>query len=325
MFQVQYKRPSTLHKAVIIKTKSCNEKQEQEQNNQKIKINAKKNLFIDSESKMPKYISGLDNQYMLVSYPRQGTDFFMSCLRESNPKVDYYREFFNPICNIGRYKQLITEGFGSEINPNKIFYYDENIFEDIYKRTWQSRNRYNTNKEVFGFIKLPFYKKHFELFSLYRHRKYTFPSSKPNFIQPIFDGFLFYNYPQNPILNQIKKYLLPKRILYNLIDKQVLSHILCWYIQFMFFQENNIKVMDYDVIMNLEEEELDEYLKQKMPYELYTPVLTKTICNKRKPSISQNKNLKYVELNVEDKCLDFINFLKTLDFPLSKEYWTLLE
>jgi hypothetical protein len=319
MFQVQYKKPSTLHKAIVIKTK------QEENNSKQFKTNAKKNLIINNLNDMPKYISGLNKQYMLVSFPRQGTDFFMSCLQESNPKVDYYREFFNPICNIGHYKQLVSEGFGSENNPNKIFYYDEKILEDIYKRSWVFRNRYNTDKEVFGFIKLPFYKKHFELFGLYRHRKYTFPSSKSNFIQPIFDAFLFYSYPQNPILNQIKNYLLPKRVLYNLVDKQVLSHILCWYIQFMFFQENNIKVMDYDIIMNLEEQELDEYLKEKLPAELYTPVLTKTLYNKRKPDISQNRTFKYYELNVEDKCTDFINFLKKLNYPLSKEYWSLLE
>ena len=46
-------------------------------------------------------------QYMLLSLPSSGSDWFASCIRAANPDLRYFdKEFFNPITNIELGDQL---------------------------------------------------------------------------------------------------------------------------------------------------------------------------------------------------------------------------
>jgi hypothetical protein len=179
-------------------------------------------------------------QHILISFPGQGTDFFMNCLVSSNSNLIYHREFFNPVCTLPKYEQKIKSVFGNENNPEKIFFYNENLLKYVYFNTWVFE-KFNISKEVFGFAKISFLKKYFKLFSLYRSRKLTFPTTRSKYIMPIFDAFIKQDYSNYEVQNEIQIYL--KSFSFNNIEKQVLSHIFCWFLQFHEIQKNEIKVM----------------------------------------------------------------------------------
>jgi len=263
----------------------------------------------------------MKKQYMLFSFPRQGTDFFMDCLISSNSNLKYYREFFNPICAVPKYTKKISEAFGSENNYKKIFFYNEDLLEGVYSDTWKLEN-FNITKEVFSFSKIYFFKKHFELFALYRSRRNTFPTSRPDFILPIFNSFIEENYFHFEVKNEIKNYL--KTFFFNNIEKQVLSHIFCWFLQFHEIQKSEIKLIQYYPLMSLEKDGLDEYLNKNIPEELYNKALSESIIKKRNKEIQPKRYCDYKDLNVESTCLNFIKFLEKLNTGLEDKYWDML-
>ena len=126
----------------------------------------------------------------IFSYPRQGTDFFMSCMgcvhKDNNRTKCYYREYFNSIVN-PRYKILFKKIHGNELNYESIFFndFDKDCFNEIIKKSWLKDNLKIT-KENFSFIKIPYFVTYFNSLILYRHRKYTFPTSRPDFIENIY-------------------------------------------------------------------------------------------------------------------------------------------
>lgn len=262
----------------------------------------------------------MKNQYMLISFPGQGTDFFMDCLCKSNNNIKYYREFFNPICSIPNYKTSIESAFGCELNPKKIFFNDQAVLENVFKNTWPKTD-FNFTKEVFSFTKVSFYNKHFKLFALYRHRNNTFPTTRGNYILPIFDAFLSENF-ECELKNEIKFFL--KNIKTNNLTKQVLSHIFCWFIQFHEIQKNNIQVIKYYPLTHLEKEDLDQYLKENLFEELNCSLLHENIISKRNKEIRKKRYEEYNNLGVEEVCVNFIKFLRKLDTKLEEKYWEML-
>lgn len=263
----------------------------------------------------------MENQYMLISFPGQGTDFFMDCLTSNNKELRYHREFFNPTCTVPIYKEKIKSAFGSEHNTKKIFFYNEELIDHIYKNTWVLSN-FNVAKEVFSFSKIKFYNKHFKMFGLYRHRSSTFPTSRSRVVAPIFDSFIKENHLEIELHDEIRKYLTSLSV--NDIQKQVLSHIFCWFIQFHEIQTNKIKVIKYYPLMNLPKEELGRYLKDHLPEELCLDNLCQNIIFKRNKEIQKKRNFDYKELNVEKVCMEFISFLEKLNTKLNDEYWEML-
>lgn len=264
-------------------------------------------------------------QHMVVGFPRQGTDFFMKCLVESNQNLRYYREFFNPSCTLPIYEQKIKSVFGSEGYTKNIFFNDEKYLQKVYQNTW-TNTKFNITKEVFSFTKVPFFYKHFNLLAMFRHRHDTFPTTKPYYIIPIYYSFL----NANPLFKfsfnyyeETKRYL--ETIKINDILKQTLMHTLCWFIQFRHIQNTKTKVLNYSKLMDLNEADLDEYLKNNMPETLYNTSLASVIIKNKDEKIKQKINQKYKEYRTVSVCSDFINFLQGLNTDLDDKYWEMLE
>lgn len=252
---------------------------------------------------------------MLLSFPGQGSDFLMGCIVDGNQNLRYTKEFFNPACVSIEYKNKIEQTFGCEYNPDKIFVNNHNALEHIFQNTW-NKTDLNITKEVFGFSKVSFYQKKFDLFALYRNRSCTFPTSRAGYIIPIFE-FL----TSKETNNEIKLYL-NKFKNKNDTAKQALTHVLCWAIQFN--EAQDIQVINYSQLMNLEKEELDKYLCEKLPKELYSPIVCENIIQRRQKEIQIKRNQEYKELNIEQICLDFIKFLQKLNIEIKEEYWEIL-
>jgi hypothetical protein len=250
---------------------------------------------------------------MLLSLPGQGSDFFIGCIVDANINLKYTREFFNPACASIEHKNQIEQAFGCEYNPDKIFVNKHNTLEYIFQNTW-NKTDLNIAKEVFGFAKVSFYKKHFDLFCLYRNRSCTFPTSRAEYLISIFD-FLISNESNNEIKLYLKNFKDP-------IEKQALTHVLCWAIQFQ--EAQDVQVINYSQLMNLEKEELNKYLDEKLPKELYNPIVCDNIIQRRQKEIEVKRRQEYEKLNIEQTCLDFIKFLQKLDIAIKDEYWAIL-
>lgn len=266
-------------------------------------------------------MDGDKKQYMVVSFPRQGTDFFMNCLVKNNSNLFYYREFFSPICTPIEYVSWIRTAFGAENRIDKIFFNNEKVLEKVYKETWCKTN-FNITKEVFSFAKVSFYQKHFELLALFRHRRNTFPTTRPWFIMPIYDSFMRSNIEFTGV-REVKEYFNSLKI--NDILKQTLIHTLCWYLQFHQIQNSNTKILRYGYLINMQKEELDLYLKNNMPVSLYNKNIADNIIKSRNKDIKKESNERYKKYRgVEGACLKLIELLKSFNTGLREEYWGML-
>lgn len=117
---------------------------------------------------------------LLISTPRSGSDWFANnCLLWEMP--EYFREYFNPICNFYHCAAL-RQAFGSEVDWANFavpWECQEISCEYIYGITW-AREPYRITKENYGAFKIGFFRRHFDCFALIGHRSHTFPGgSRP--------------------------------------------------------------------------------------------------------------------------------------------------
>jgi hypothetical protein len=126
----------------------------------------------------------------IISFPRSGTDFFCEALTRDR-HIRYFREYFNPLCNPKRESQLSAH-FGDERTQTHLNIMREIAAEDFdatLANTWRA-DRYNTTKENFSATRVAHFARHFNIVMLTRRLYHTFPTSRPDFIVPIFHSFL---------------------------------------------------------------------------------------------------------------------------------------
>lgn len=111
---------------------------------------------------------------MLLSLPNSGSDWVMSMLTRVDSSLRYFnKEYFNPMCNLGMVDRLLYAGFPSELGTRIVL--NGTAAEAIYSSFCTN---YNIGKEVFGFLNLDWYKKHFDCVVLLRKPESLFPPSR---------------------------------------------------------------------------------------------------------------------------------------------------
>jgi len=123
--------------------------------------------------------SGRDRErpIALLALPNTGTDWFVEVLLRQNPRLRYFREFFNPICN-PKYEDVLNQAFGCEMVDNyrmiaKPFCPGDSVFE----KTW-AKEKYNFTKENYSAFKLEWFVQRFDCFILYRRAEMSLPGSR---------------------------------------------------------------------------------------------------------------------------------------------------
>ena len=121
---------------------------------------------------------------LMISMPRSGSDWFAEkCLLWAWP--DYFREYFNPVCNFERAAAL-RQAFGSEVDWEGIavpWECQDEIIEHAFLVTFRREPHpiYYT-KENYAAFKIGFFRRHFDCFAMVGHRRLTFPGgSRPHY------------------------------------------------------------------------------------------------------------------------------------------------
>lgn len=250
--------------------------------------------------------------FMLLSCPKQGTDFFVKSLISSNQKVIYHREYFNPLCNTDRYN-LLSESFGdSHHNEDKLWSFDCNL--DAAYNAWLNDGN-NFTKENYLVTKLDYFAEKFDMCFLYRSRFHTFPSSKPEFIEVLLDSFLKTNITKWPryadTFSRLQAYLLSKE--YTSQVKPVIAHTLHWYFAFKEASRLSIPVIDFDYVMLQDEENINQALSV-IPAWCYKKVAAANFVKNRKSKLFlQQREQGYADLEAEPHVQEFFRIIEEID------------
>lgn len=240
--------------------------------------------------------------FMLISCPKQGTDFLMKGLLV-NKRLRYQREFFNPITNS---IPSVVASCGSHVETYNVASDDQ--FNDAISEFKHSG--LNCTKENYLTFRVPLLVQDFTLTALHRKRIHTFPSTKPEFIEAILISFLQRNY-SDKWLTEIQLYL--KAVTRC---KEVYAHTLNWYIMFRYCNTYGIPVIEYDKILTLNANRLNVYLKNRLPEFVYKDSISKRLINIRKENIATTRQIDYLDLNCEVDVHKFLDFLETgPDYP----------
>ena len=260
----------------------------------------------------------------LISYPRQGTDWIMKCFgheKTENGRFGYYREYFNLIVNRRRSAIFRTFHMGTEINPDDIFKeLTKDQFSKLLNKSWKSDKIYMT-KENFSFSKIPCFCDEFNCFVMYRHRKFTFPTSREDYVNGIYESFLNNVYSKKEF-NDLREFCKPQMFK----NRLVISHIIAFTFVFYYAQENNLPIINYEDLITNTNTQLEKKLEQikEWKYKHTKSKAIKEILNTR----MSVKDLRYREsrynyLECEDECRKVIEFIKNLNI-LNEEYINLL-
>lgn len=255
---------------------------------------------------------------MLVSLPRSGSDWFMKGLVLGVPGLRYYREFFNPTCN-NVFLEPLQKSFGTQIPYHKNiaiswkFQYPE--IEKVYKKTWLKTN-WNITKENWAAFKIGFFIKYFDIFVLYRHRKYTFPgySSVKLTLQwyvSIYESLLYRNsfgLLEKDIKKAMDFCLLNADSEYK---KCCAAHIIFSHKIFKECCKFSIPLINYSVILkNKNHSYLLKYLSDKMPEKLVNEHFINYLITSANYDILSEKNKSYMSLGVDRFCQSLIDCIE---------------
>ncbi len=206
---------------------------------------------------------------MLVSFPQQGTDFFCDELAKCE-EIEYSREYFNPLCNPPREKDL-RPWFGDERKEleNNIFRRLTTAeYDKVVAETW-SQDNFNTTKENYSPANIANHARYFHLASIFRHRSLTVPTTYPHLSHATYNSFL----NNAPIFDGLKKLHrdFQKRKL-DSSQREALGHLVNWYSIFKTFSEDIngknqkfVPVIDYTDLLLMTGPELEKLFLDSLP------------------------------------------------------------
>jgi hypothetical protein len=170
----------------------------------------------------------------LISFPRSGTDFFCTALA-ADPRIRYFREYFNPICNPKR-DAALRAFFGDERLSHYLSIMTEISTDDfarVLDETWL-RDGHNTTKENFSATKFAHFAQRFNVIVQARKVYHTFPTSRPDFIVPILNGFMLAGSYKTLMLsrelNELRRFIAADITVQSVHHAGVLAHIVQHYI-----------------------------------------------------------------------------------------------
>jgi len=121
-------------------------------------------------------------QIALVGMSDSGTNWLVRTMLASQigNSLRYFREFFNPICNL-RHAPVLSEGFGCEVastvpmiaRPSET----QPRLYDLYNQTWR-REDFTFTKENYSVFKIPFFDSQFDVVLLYREPASLWPPAR---------------------------------------------------------------------------------------------------------------------------------------------------
>lgn len=263
-----------------------------------------------------------ENDFMMVSLPRSGSSFLFKMIREANPNINYKSEAFNKLIN----KNHIANYFNTTVSQYLFSW--QKLPEEYLITTYNLiLEEYDTHltKEVFNFFNIPFFNNYYTLWALYRHRKYTFPLQETytKMYERLYNAFLENNFENDSMLNSIKQYCL--NTVTTPLQQHCAVHTIGNYIILHYCTIFNLKIINYEKIMQLSDEALHKYLEERIPEKIYNKYIQKTLQLNRKSNQTFliDREKRYNKLNIERFCQELISFMKTLDPDMP--YWYLLE
>ncbi len=268
---------------------------------------------------------GKAHDFMIMSSPSSGSSFLLKSFTEAAPEITTIAEFFNRILrpfSISRIKKFPHNQETYVYAEYAMHPLPDDYFEERYTKLWQP-SKHHLTKEVFMGFYIPFFQKKFTLVSLYRHRRYTFPTKplKENLFQDFYKSFMTANYEKYPTLKAIKTFLEPKT--FTRFQEVCLGHVLYNYVLLKYSAEYKVPVLTYANLLNLPPEALKTYLKKKIPAPFYTDELPKIIVKERSKEFCNHKGTVYQLMGGEAVCQELIAFIEKLDPDMP--YWHLLE
>jgi hypothetical protein len=239
----------------------------------------------------------MDKPLLILSIPNCGSDWLARTLFESQSELRYYREFFNPITNI-KYADVLKNEFGCEYIEcyKNIAKFDETKCQKIYEQTWELES-YNFTKENYSAFKVDFFAKNFRCIALRRSVYKSLPASRESQVNS------WYNTIYHSMLSNIdylpfeyaqilKKHNQDNR---GIVINNVMAFVIYQKILSKNCENNNIKILDYDVLTSFNEKNLGVYLDSFSNWIKVDRWIAK-IVETRKPPVKPN----YKNLNCDD-------------------------
>ncbi len=116
--------------------------------------------------------------FLLLGTPNSGTDWLAGCIARVTGWRFFQKEFFNPLTNPDHARELL-QAFGCELVSGfeQLARCHTQGIDAVIQRTWPA-DRYDFNKEVWSFAKLPALVAHFDCLVLTRSTASLFPPSR---------------------------------------------------------------------------------------------------------------------------------------------------
>lgn len=197
------------------------------------------------------------SELCVLSLPRQGTDFFMSCVEDQG---NYQREWFNP-CEFAnkKFSHVLLPHFGSELEQEGLFSVPSAAEFANALQVWRGLNL-NMTKEVWSFSKSRLFAESMHVAYLFRKRRHTFPSSRPDFFLAIWDSLMSSNTAEG-LSGEIRSYLISREIRDPRV-RQIVIHAAAWVIQ---LHSAPRQIIYYDSLMEFSSGHLVDHLAAALP------------------------------------------------------------
>ena len=254
---------------------------------------------------------GKEHDYMLLAMPASGSTFVTKAILKST-EIKAIDEIFNKSCYF-------------KIGYDEIFFKDifDSLLLEEYRKVWES-GFYHLTKEVFFGYKIPFYQQLFQIFVLYRHRKYTFPATTTGYIYDNLYASFFKTQFFDVVISDIQKMLKFKKL--NRCEQHAVIHLICYWIIFSHCYQYGIKIIDYEKLMTLNTLYLEDYLSKNLPFNIYTLNIIDYIIKHRtwNDTVQKQKQARYLKNTYNDSiCSEVLEYLKKENPEMP--YWYLLE
>lgn len=258
-----------------------------------------------------------ENDFMLLSLPKSGSGFLLSSVKESNTWLLCRDDYFNFVANelpkltVNQQKSLFAHCIS------------ELTLKEAYENRWK-RQRTQCTREQWLAFQVPFFQKHFTIFVIYRHRKYTFPTTHQLIYNVWYNSFLSAQFYPNSVFAKIQDYLNSKAL--TEAERRCALHDIAFYTILSDCVRYGLPVIDYEKIMTCSGSDLYGYLESRIPPKIFNEQLVHFIEEKRfnnPKGFLKRRAAAYENLKTEPFCQTLITFMKSLD-P-SFQYWYLFE
>lgn len=203
--------------------------------------------------------------FMMLALPNTGTDWFVSQICDSNEKLKYYREYFNPITNHICPDKIATI-FGCELSETintiaKPCSWQQ--YKAVLDATW-NKDKFNFTKENYSIFQIHHHCRAFNCFVLHRELEYCLPSlNRLNDVNSWYDA-IYQSIANNIILldSEIQSIVaFAKKHADTLSKRTAAAHIIGYRQILKSAQKFNLPVIEYNTLMDGTKDEITFHLQ----------------------------------------------------------------